>query len=143
MDDSLLNLAGLLLGLLLTLAGLALGALMVAGTWKMFVKGGQPGWGIFVPIYNCLLMVRIVGMPDWTLLLFLVPVISLAFHIIVSLELAKRFHQTTAFTVGLILLPTIFWAVLGFGKAEYSPLTTAAAGNTGGRASEFQGSQHE
>ena len=142
MDESLLNLAGVLLGLLLALAGLGLGVLMVAGTWKMFVKAGQPGWGIFVPIYNCLLMVRIVGMPDWTLLLFLVPVISLAFHIIVSLELAKRFHQTTAFTVGLILLPTIFRAVLGFGKAEYSPVTTPATGNTGGRASE-EGGQHE
>lgn len=136
MDDSLLGVAGFVLGLLLTLAALALGALVVAGTWKMFVKAGQPGWGIFVPIYNCLLMVRIVGMPDWTLLLFLVPGIRLAFHIIVSLELAKRFHQSTPFTVGLILLPTIFWAVLGFGKAEYAPETIAADADTGGRGFE-------
>ncbi len=121
MDDSVFSLAGLLLGLVLSLAGLAIGVLLVAGTWKMFAKAGQPGWGIFVPIYNCLLMVRIVGMPDWTLLLFLIPGISLVFHIIVSLELAKRFRQTTAFAVGLILLPAIFWAVLGFGGASYGP----------------------
>ena len=142
MDDSLLSLGGLLLALLCTLAGLALGAVVVVGTWKMFEKAGQPGWGIFVPIYNCLLMVRIVGMPDWTLLLFLVPGISLAFHIIVSLELAKRFHQATTFAVGLILLPGIFWAVLGFGKAEYRPETIAAEG-ADSRGSEGWRDQHE
>lgn len=136
MEDSLLSLAGVLLGLLSILAGLALGTVTVAGTWKMFVKAGQPGWGIFVPIYNCLLMVRIVGMPDWTLLLFLIPGISLAFHIIVSLELRKRFQQTTAFAVGLILLPTVFWAVLGFGKSAYTLPPVATDNGTGNRSSE-------
>ena len=39
--------------------GLALAAFSIVGTWKMFEKADQPGWGILVPIYNAILLVRI------------------------------------------------------------------------------------
>ena len=39
--------------------------LTLVGMWRVFSKAGQPGWGIFVPIYNCLLMCRAAGRPGW------------------------------------------------------------------------------
>ncbi len=93
----------------------------IAGAWKMFEKGGQPGWGIFVPIYNAILLVRMVGLQDWFFLLFLVPFVNLAAHIIVSLELGKRFGRGPAFTMGIILFPALFLALLGFGQSVYTP----------------------
>lgn len=33
--------------------------------------------------------------------------------------MAKSFGKDAGFTVGLVLLPTIFYMILGFGKAEY------------------------
>ena len=120
MDDCSFTLAGLLIALSL-FAGVGLGIALLAGAWKMYGKAGQPGWGVLVPIYNALLMVRIVGMPDWTFLLFMIPGVNLVFHIMVSLELAKRFGRAPVFAVGIILLPMVMWAVLGFGGAKYDP----------------------
>jgi hypothetical protein len=93
----------------------------IAGAWKLFEKGGQPGWGIFVPIYNAILLVRIVGLQDWFFLLFLVPGVNIVAHIIVSMELGKRFGRGPAFTIGIVLLPALFYALLGFDRSVYTP----------------------
>ena len=37
----------------------------------------------------------------------------------ISNELSKAFGKDTGFTVGLILLPFIFYPILGYGSAEY------------------------
>lgn len=50
---------------------------LVIGTWKMFVKAGQPGWAIMVPYYNQIVLHRILGLPSaWF-------VYSMALHIVV------------------------------------------------------------
>ena len=36
-------------------------------------------------------------------------------------ELAKKFGQGVGFAIGLILLPFIFFPILGFGSAQYNP----------------------
>ena len=111
--------AGFALVLIVLAAAFAI--FSIAGAWKMFEKGGQPGWGIFVPIYNAILLVRIVGLQEWFFLLFLVPGVNVVAHIIVSLELGKRFGKSPAFTVGIILVPTLFYALLGFDGSVYTP----------------------
>ena len=100
--------------------GLALAAFSIVGTWKMLEKADQPGWGILVPIYNAILLVRIAGLQDWLFLLYFVPGVNIVAHIIVSLELGKRFEKGAGFTIGLIFLPAIFYALLGFGQSWYT-----------------------
>jgi hypothetical protein len=39
--------------------------------------------------------------------------------IIVMVDLAKSFGKSGGFVFGLILLPYVFFPILGFGKAEY------------------------
>ena len=39
--------------------------------------------------------------------------------IIVMIEISKAFGKTGGFAVGLILLPIVFWPILGFGKSKY------------------------
>ncbi len=107
--------------LLFVLVGLAFTVLWIAGAWRMFEKAGQPGWGILVPIYNLLLIVRIAGSPDWMFVLLLIPFVNIVAHIFVSLDLGRRFSKGGAFTVGLIFLPAVFYAVLGVGSAKYAP----------------------
>jgi hypothetical protein len=110
-----------LAALLFILIGLAFTALWIAGAWKMFEKAGQPGWGILVPIYNLLLIVRIAGSPDWMFILLLIPGVNIVAHILVSLELGKRFSRGAAFTIGLIFIPAVFYALIGFGSDQYTP----------------------
>ena len=100
--------------------GLVLFIVVIIGGWKLFEKAGQPGWASIVPIYQGVVLLKIVDKPVWwILLLIFVPVVNIIIAIIVCLELAKKFGKGAGFGIGLLLLPFIFSPILGFGKAEY------------------------
>jgi hypothetical protein len=37
----------------------AISILMIIANWKIFEKASQPGWGIFIPIYNIYLFFKV------------------------------------------------------------------------------------
>lgn len=92
---------------------------MIAAQWKVFTKAGQPGWAVIVPIFNLIVLLKIVDKPLWWILLLLIPFVNFVVLIIVNIELAKKFGKETGFGVGLTLLPFIFTPILGFGDAQY------------------------
>ena len=98
---------------------LAIIILMIAAMWKIFTKAGKPGWAAIIPIYNTIVLLEVVGKPIWWFLLMFIPFVNFIILIIVDLELAKKFGQSTGFAIGLILLPVIFYPILGFGGARY------------------------
>jgi Family of unknown function (DUF5684) len=96
----------------------------------IFQKTDQPTWAAFVPIYNWIVLLEVVGRPAWWILLFLIPIVGFVIWIIVMIDLAKSFGKGTGFTVGLILLNFIFLLILGFGSARYlGPAAGAPAGS--------------
>ncbi len=98
---------------------LALYALVVAGWWMMFQKAGEEGWKAIIPIWNTLVLLRIVGREWWWVLLMLIPIVNVVVWIIVALDLAKSFGRGTGFAIGLIFLPFVFALILGFGSDTY------------------------
>ncbi len=98
---------------------LAIIILMIAAMWKIFTKAGKPGWAAIIPIYNTIVLLEVVGKPIWWFILMLIPFVNIIILIIVNLELAKKFGQSTGFAIGLILLAPIFYPILGFGSARY------------------------
>ena len=98
---------------------LAIIILMIAAMWKIFTKAGKPGWAAIIPIYNTIVLLEVVGKPIWWFLLMFIPFVNFIILIIVDLELAKKFGQSTGFAIGLILLAPIFYPILGFGSARY------------------------
>ncbi|HRT23501.1 MAG TPA: DUF5684 domain-containing protein [Anaerohalosphaeraceae bacterium] len=96
----------------------------------VFDKAGEPGWAIFVPIYNTIVLARIGGNPEWLGLVCalspLVPAIGSAINLILfiylSIGVAKAFGKGTLFGLGLVFLPFIFYPILAFSKGgvEYS-----------------------
>jgi hypothetical protein len=92
---------------------------IVAG-WKVFVKAGEPGWGIFVPIYNLYLICKISGRPEWWLILFFIPLVNIVIGLIIAMDIAKAFSKGPGFGIGLWLLSFIFVPILGFGSAQYT-----------------------
>ena len=92
---------------------------MIAAIWKVFVKAGQAGWAAIVPIYNTLVQLRIIGRPWWWLLLLFIPIVNIVILFMISIEMAKSFGRGAGFGVGLVFLPFIFYAILGFGSAVY------------------------
>ena len=89
----------------------------IAGMWKVFSKAGEPGWAILVPIYSAIVLGKIAGRSTgWSIvLLVLIPV----GFFIVPFDIAKKFGKSGGFGVGLLLLPMIFYPMLGFGSAKY------------------------
>src|SRR3982074_2594571 len=98
---------------------LAIGILMIVAMWKVFSKAGQPGWAVIIPIYNICIMCKVAGRPGWWVLLMFIPFVNFIIAIILNIDIAKNFGQGVGFGIGLILLPFIFYPILGFGSAQY------------------------
>lgn len=109
--------------LLLTLAILII---QIIACWKLFTKAGEQGWKSIIPIYNVITLFKISGLSPWIVCAYLlgfIPVVGglivLGIGIYQSYNLAKSFGKGTGFTVGLVLLPSIFYMILAFSKDEY------------------------
>ncbi len=90
------------------------------GMWKTYEKANEPGWASIVPVYNMIVLVRIINKPFWWVIMFFIPIINLVFLIWAYNLLAKCFRKDVGFTVGLVLLGFIFFPLLGFGDSEYT-----------------------
>lgn len=103
---------------------LAIIVAIIAGWWKIFTKAGEAGWKSIIPIYNFIVILKIVGRDWWWVILMLIPIVIL---IIVSLELARSFGRGTGFGIGLAFLSFIFAPILGFGSDTYTGPAAKAA----------------
>ena len=108
------------IGIVGMLIGLAFIVLMIASIWKVFTKAGQPGWAAIIPIYNVIVLLKIIGKPWWWILGFLIPIVNFIVMILMAVGLAKVFGKGTGFAIGLILLGVIFYPILACGDAPYT-----------------------
>ena len=101
----------------------------VAVGWKLYQKAGEPGWAVLVPVYNALVLLRIVGRPAWWLILLITPA-----ALIINFDLAKSFGKDWTYGLGITFLGFIFLPMLAFGSATYEGPAAAesATQSTGG-----------
>ncbi|TCC97641.1 hypothetical protein FBD94_15655 [Pedobacter hiemivivus] len=121
--------AGAGIGAGMVIFWLAVMVLVYASLWKVFVKAGKPGWAAIIPIYNLIVMIEIVGKPTIWVLWMLIPCVNIVFGIWLTNLLSKSFGKTEGYTVGLLLLPIVFYPMLGFGDAKYLGPSAAEAQN--------------
>lgn len=107
--------AGAIIGIIY----LAVLVLMVASMWKIYVKANEPGWAAIIPIYNIVVLLKIVGKPIWWIVLFIIPLVSLVAAVLIYVSFAKSFGKSTGFAIGMLLLPFIFIPMLAFSDATY------------------------
>ncbi len=115
------NGGGGIIGALGGLFSLAIAILIAVSMWKVFTKARKPGWACLIPFYNIYVMLQIAGKPGWWLLLYFIPVVNLIVGIITLLAFVGNFGKSVGFAIGLIFLPFIFYPMLAFGDARYSP----------------------
>lgn len=126
-------------GIILFIIVLAVLIFLLITNWRIFSKAGKPGWAALVPFYNAYIMsyiafgnanyfiaimflwvmVFIGRITEIGILSSLVSLASLVLYIIYCTKISKAFGKSSGFTVGLVLLPLIFFPILGFGSAEY------------------------
>ncbi len=98
---------------------LAIVVLMVISRWKTFTKAWLPGWGIFVPLYNVILMFQLWGFSGRRLLSILFPPLFIVIAIINYFSIAQKFWKHRTFGLGILFLPFIFIPILAFDKSRY------------------------
>ncbi len=120
--------AGAVVGLFVIFCVVAgvISILTIIANWIIFNKAGEKGWKSIIPIYNVITLFKVAGISPWWVLGYLavfIPYIGslvcLGITIYLYISLAKAFGKSTEFTVGLILLNTIFMMILAFGNSEY------------------------
>ena len=102
-----------------SLISLVFFVILVAAYWRIFTKAGEAGWKAIIPIWNAIVLLKIVGRPWWWLLLMLIPLVNFVILIIVMHDLSKSFGHGVEFTIGLLLMEPIFILILGFGGSRY------------------------
>jgi hypothetical protein len=122
------------MGIVVIIFYVAILVLMIASGWKIYEKAGQPGWAAIVPIYNIVVLCKIIGKPTWWTVLVFIPIVNYVILIMMMHGLSKSFGKGAGYTVGLIFLGIIFYPMLAFGDAQYVGNDGADAGN--GAASE-------
>lgn len=100
--------------------------LLVIAQWKIFTKAGEAGWKSLIPVYNMVVLYKIIGLSPWLLLIYLtgiIPILGyiaiLVLSVISMVKLGQAFGKGAGFIVGLVFLTPIFQMILGFGSAEY------------------------
>jgi ABC-type sulfate transport system permease subunit len=109
---------GIIFGIILV-PFLIVSLISLIGMWKVYAKAGKPGWAVIIPIYSAIVLLEIVGKPIWWIFLLLVPCLNIIFAVWIINLLSKSYGQGEGFTVGLLLLPFVFFPVLGFGNYQY------------------------
>lgn len=107
-------LLGLLIFLLIVSAGIILLSLS-----KIFQKADKPAWKGFIPFYNLMTLLEITHLPALYFILLLVPIVQLFPMIQITRNLAKSFKKDIKFSIGLLLLPFIFYPLLAFSEDKY------------------------
>lgn len=105
-------------GLLMFVMCLIFAVIGLIAMWKIYTKAGKPGWACLIPIYNIIVLLEIVGRPVWWILLMFIPLVNIAFALIVYYELAKSFGEGGLIFV-LMFVCGIGFLMLAFGNYRY------------------------
>jgi len=108
------------MSVIISLLQFAVIIVVIAGGWKVFEKAEQPGWAILVPLYNIYIMLKIADKPAWWMILLFIPIVNFIL-LIIPFKIAEKFGKGIGYGFGLLLLPFIFYPLLGFGNARYRP----------------------
>jgi signal peptidase I len=64
-----------------------------AGTWKLYVKAGRKPWEAIVPVYNAIVLLKILKRPTWWIILLFIPIINLLMFPVIWVETVRSFGK--------------------------------------------------
>lgn len=108
------TLSSLFIGMMIFSSVLSI--IMIISYWKIFKKKGKPGWAILIPIYNVIVQIQVANLSMVYFLLLLIPLVNIYAIIKINISMAKTFEKSTAFGIGMVLLPVIFVPLLAFSE---------------------------
>ncbi|MCP2029539.1 signal peptidase I [Flavobacterium sp. HSC-32F16] len=63
------------------------------GTWKLYQAAGRKSWEAAIPVYNSIVLMKIIKRPTWWTLLLFIPIINLIMFPVVWVETLRTFGK--------------------------------------------------
>lgn len=65
------------------------------GTWKLYEKAGRKSWEAGIPIYNAIILMKIINRPTWWTILLFIPVINIIMIPVIWVETLRSFGKNS------------------------------------------------
>ena len=79
------------------------------GTWKLYVKAGRKAWEAAVPVYNAVVLMKIIKRPWWWVILLFIPIINLLMFPVVWVETIRSFGRNSVWESWVVVLTLGFY----------------------------------
>lgn len=66
------------------------------GTWKLYEAAGRKRWEAAIPVYNAIVLMKIIGRPTWWTVLLFIPIINLIMFPVIWVETLRSFGKRTS-----------------------------------------------
>jgi len=101
---------------------LAVQVIHFLGTWKLYQAAGRKSWEAAIPVYNAIVLMKIISRPTWWTLLLFIPIINLIMFPVVWVETLRTFgKKSTLDTIlGIFTLGFYIYYVNYTQKLEYN-----------------------
>ena len=73
-------------------------------TWKLYVLAARKAWEALIPIYNLIVLLKIIQRPWWWLFLFFIPIINLLMFPSLWVETIRTFGKTSRKDAFIVLI---------------------------------------
>ena len=81
----------------------AVQAIHYFGTWKLYVKAGRKSWEAAIPVYNSIVLMKIINRPTWWTFLLFIPVINLIMFPVIWVETLRSFGRKSSLDTFLVI----------------------------------------
>jgi signal peptidase I len=81
------------------------------GTWKLYLKAHRKAWEAFIPVYNAVVLMKIINRPWWWTILMILPIVNLIMLPAIWVETARSFGKHSNMDT--------FLAIVTFGFYNY------------------------
>ena len=79
------------------------------GTWKLYKSAGYKSIYSFIPIYNALILLKIIKRPWWWIFLFFIPIVNLLIFPVIWVETSRSFGKNSTIDTWLSVISLGFY----------------------------------
>jgi len=91
------------------------------GTWKLYESAGRKRWEAAIPVYNAIVLLKIIGRPTWWTVLLFLPIINLIIFPVIWVETLRSFGKRSGLDtfLGIVTLGFYIYYVNYTQKLDY------------------------
>ena len=79
------------------------------GTWKLYESAGRKRWEAAIPVYNAIVLMKIIGRPTWWTILLFIPIINLIMFPVIWVETLRSIGKRSGLDTFLVLITLGFY----------------------------------